>query len=82
MNFETALNPNKPDPAMFEGRGANLIGAFGDKFDRGPLPPGSLGTGPINAFGDKFISDEPFPLEGVFAGSPELLSAVKQKLDR
>ena len=82
MNFENALNPNKPDPAMFEGRGANLIGAFGDKFDRGPLPPGSLGTGPMNAFGDKFISDEPFPLEGVFAGSPELLSAVKQKLDR
>jgi hypothetical protein len=60
MNFETSLNPNKPDPAMFEGRGANLIGAFGDKF----------------------ISDEPVPLEGVFAGSPEVLSAVKQKLDR
>jgi hypothetical protein len=82
LSFENALQVDKPDPAMFEARGANLIGAFGDKLDRGPLPPGSLRTGPMYAFGDKFISDGPRPLEAVFAGSPNLLSAVKQKLDR
>jgi hypothetical protein len=82
LSFENALQVDKPDPSMFEARGANLIGAFGDKLDRGPLPPGSLRTGPMNAFGDKFISDGPRPLEAVFAGSPNLLSAVKQKLDR